>query len=54
MLTGNAAATDPVCSKSAEHHRVEEELLSAARATEQPIVFRNPKNARKLAQTGNG
>jgi len=49
MLTGDAAATDPVCGKSPRHALVDEQLLRAAEVVEQPLVFRNPQNARRLS-----
>ena len=54
MLTGDAAATDPVCSKSPDHQhlvRQVEELgkLSDEAAASRPLVFRNMKNSRQLA-----
>jgi pyrroloquinoline quinone biosynthesis protein E len=57
LLTGDAAATDPVCSKSPQHHIVQEIVLRAQHAclpaaslavTERPIIFRTDKNSRKL------
>lgn len=50
LLTGDPANADPVCDKSPHHHRVVEAAEAAGKqATEQPIVFRNPRNARALA-----
>lgn len=57
LLTGNAAAADPVCSKSPEHHVVTEAITQASvvqtikttRPTEHPIVFRTDKNSRELS-----
>lgn len=53
MLTGDAAATDPVCSKSPLRGRVDQVIALAARSTtivpiEQPIVFRSDANSRLL------
>ena len=54
QLTGDAAATDPVCSLSPQRHLVdaliEEANQPAAEATSQPVdlVFRNPRNSRAL------
>ena len=53
MLTGDMYAADPVCAKSPEHHLVTD---AVARANDrplegpaaQPIVFRNPKNSKRL------
>jgi pyrroloquinoline quinone biosynthesis protein E len=52
MLTGDAANADPVCSKS-PHHRVVLEAVeqannSAARGNPQPLVFRNPRNSKRI------
>ena len=59
MLTGDARAADPVCSKS-EHHAAlvaEVDRVTAhadqQQAVSQPIVFRNMKNSKKLANTPN-
>ena len=46
MLTGDAANADPVCDKSAEHHRVLEavayaQVPDAQRSVVKPLVFRN-------------
>jgi pyrroloquinoline quinone biosynthesis protein E len=54
MLTGDAANADPVCSKSAEHARIEQavayaQVPDAQRVNVQPLVFRDPKNSRELA-----
>lgn len=50
MLTGDAAAADPVCDKSPQHAQV---LQAVQRAQldgppEQPLVFRNPQESRRL------
>jgi len=51
MLTGDAAATDPVCAKSPHHHLIEAARLEA----EQPakplssLILRNKKNSRLIA-----
>ncbi len=52
LLTGDAAATDPVCSKSPKHHIVTQ-VITEARAlshavssTEHPLVFRTDNNSR--------
>jgi pyrroloquinoline quinone biosynthesis protein E len=56
MLTGDAANADPVCDKSPHHHKVTEvvdrvQQLAGTPAFEaKPVVFRNMKNSRKLAQ----
>jgi len=51
MLTGDAAATDPVCDKSPNRHLVDEAIAASAKADKstKPLVFRNPKNSKKLS-----
>ncbi len=55
MLTGDPTNTDPVCSKSPQHHLIEEALeqgrLEAAKPTidQKPLVFRNPKNSKQIS-----
>ena len=55
MLTGDASNTDPVCSKSPHHHLIEEAVAAgiaeAAKPVidQKPLVFRNPKNSKKLS-----
>jgi pyrroloquinoline quinone biosynthesis protein E len=55
MLTGDPASADPVCSKSFDHHLIEDALkrgrLEAEKtvAEAKPLVFRNPKNSKKLS-----
>ena len=53
MLTGDAANADPVCDKSAFHHRVQEavdyaQIPDVQRTVTKPLVFRDPKNSRQL------
>lgn len=53
LLTGDMYATDPVCAKSPQHHRVTEAVERANSRSddvsdEQPIVFRNPRNSKKI------
>ncbi len=53
QLTGDPANADPVCDKS-PHHHVVEEIVEAANASERPVtqaplVFRNPRNSKRLA-----
>jgi PqqA peptide cyclase len=52
MLTGDAANTDPVCSKSPHHDVVVEAVERANRAAEQdnprPLTFRNPRNSKRI------
>ena len=54
MLTGDANNTDPVCDKSPKHAALLEEVASieAKQVTEQPLVFRNMRESKKL-MTGN-
>lgn len=50
MLTGDAANADPVCDKSAHHHKILD-IVSAAQAkdsSDQPMLFRNMRNSRDL------
>jgi len=52
MIANDPAAADPVCRFSPDHHRVLEAVERAERGvTEHPLVFRDPKNSRKLSQT---
>ena len=58
LLTGDAASTDPVCSLSPLHHKVTDvtaaanarDYLRAEAQQTQPLLFRNPANARRLAK----
>lgn len=51
LLTGDPAATDPVCDLSPNHDKILQAVNSAAkmRATShhQPLIFRNPQNSRQ-------
>lgn len=54
MMTGDAAATDPVCAKSPLHAILTEEVerisrLAASGAQAKPLVFRNSRNSRALS-----
>jgi pyrroloquinoline quinone biosynthesis protein E len=53
MLTGDMYKTDPVCSKSPEHHVIQEALDSARSSAfsdnEKPLIFRNSKNSKKYS-----
>jgi pyrroloquinoline quinone biosynthesis protein E len=58
MLAGDAAATDPVCSKSPNRGKIDQVIkfasqpgadLRGGRVIEQPIVFRTNANSRSLA-----
>ena len=50
MLTGDAAATDPVCDKSPNRQLVDAAIATSAatRKDEHPLVFRNAKNSKRL------
>ncbi|MGR9044191.1 MAG: pyrroloquinoline quinone biosynthesis protein PqqE [Gammaproteobacteria bacterium] len=54
LLTGDMFNADPVCSKSPQHHVIQE-AIDAARATaatapdEKPLIFRNSKNSRQFS-----
>lgn len=48
LLTGDAAATDPVCDKSPKHSLILEAIAQAhPRAYDQTVVMRNTKNSKK-------
>jgi pyrroloquinoline quinone biosynthesis protein E len=53
LLSGDMYAADPVCSKSPDHHLIDEAIASARNsalaADEKPLIFRNSKNSRQLA-----
>jgi pyrroloquinoline quinone biosynthesis protein E len=53
LLANDMYATDPVCSKSPNHHVIDEAIASARNATlaenEKPLIFRNSKNSRLLS-----
>jgi pyrroloquinoline quinone biosynthesis protein E len=50
LLTGDAEAADPVCSKSPYHHIIEQAIEDSKNPVlvAQPIVFRNDKNSKKI------
>ncbi len=52
MLGGDAAGADPVCDKSPHHATVLEAVrrAQAEGVPEQPLVFRNPQESRRLAK----
>jgi len=56
MLTGDAAATDPVCSKSPNHSLIKKALseavvaLPVGKTPEFPLVFRTDKNSDRLGK----
>lgn len=53
LLAGDMYATDPVCSKSPNHHVIDEAIESARNAAltenEKPLIFRNSKNSKLLS-----
>ncbi len=56
LLAQDAAAADPVCSKSPHHGLVQQAVMkaeqaAAVRVTQHPLVFREPANSRRLAKT---
>lgn len=51
MLTADAASTDPVCSKSPNHHMIQDalsEAISSPDLKEFPLIFRTDKNSQLL------
>jgi pyrroloquinoline quinone biosynthesis protein E len=52
MLTGDARNADPVCSKSPHHNVVLEAVErangAAAHGNAQPLIFRNPRNSKRI------
>ena len=52
LFNGDAASTDPVCSKSPERYRIDAAINSARElalsADEKPLVFRNSKNSKQF------
>jgi len=53
LLSGDMYAADPVCSKSPNHHVIQEAIDSAKASAladnEKPLIFRNSKNSRLLS-----
>lgn len=55
MMTGDPTRTDPVCSKSPDHHLITQALeqgrLEAEKpqVEQKPLVFRNPKNSKQIS-----
>ncbi len=49
MLTGDARNADPVCALSPHHGTILETLEQAQNDNPAPLVFRNPKNAKRIA-----
>ncbi|NML18456.1 pyrroloquinoline quinone biosynthesis protein PqqE [Azohydromonas caseinilytica] len=59
LIARDAEAADPVCAKSPHHHLVQEavqrvESGAAAPVREQPLVFRDPGNSRRLSEALKG
>ena len=54
LLTGDAAATDPVCSLAPKHHVIAEALAEAEGAGEQDLVYRNAVESRRLEKVSSG
>ena len=55
MLAQDAAAADPVCRKSPHHDKVLAAVAQAeAGVTEHPLVFRDPKESRRLVAEAAG
>ena len=54
MLAQDAAAADPVCRLSPQHHLVQAAVAEAAapQVVEHPLVFRDAANSRRLSPTG--
>jgi pyrroloquinoline quinone biosynthesis protein E len=52
MLAHDAAAADPVCRLSPQHHLVQSAVAEAAaqKVAEQPLLFRDPVNSRRLSE----
>ena len=50
MLTGDAAATDPVCDKSPNRHLIDQAIEQSAKTTSdtKPLIFRNAKNSKSM------
>jgi pyrroloquinoline quinone biosynthesis protein E len=53
MLTGDPANADPVCGKSAMRGEIEKaiayaQIPDAERTTIKPLIFRDPKESRRL------
>jgi len=52
LLTGDMYNADPVCSKSPDHHVIQEAIDAARTAAEKPpeapLIFRNTKTSKQL------
>jgi pyrroloquinoline quinone biosynthesis protein E len=55
MLTGDAKSTDPVCDKSPDHGKLLAQVaeIEAQQVTEQPLVFRNMRESKRLSNKAN-
>lgn len=56
MMTGDAAAADPVCDKSPHHAQLLADVqryadVAAGKVTARPLVFRNARNSRALSES---
>ncbi len=51
MLTGDAAATDPVCDKSPNRQVIEDAINASRQPEAKPLVFRNAKNSKIIQST---
>jgi pyrroloquinoline quinone biosynthesis protein E len=53
LLTGDMYSADPVCSKSPDHHVIDQAIATAKASAlsdnEKPLIFRNSKNSRLLS-----
>ena len=56
LLTGDAAAADPVCSKSADHHKIEQVVMHARLPVRhenvQPLIFRSREISLRIDASG--
>lgn len=52
MMTGDANAADPVCSKSEHHHLITEARQRAEQGGEQEFLYRNERNSRVFCKSG--
>ncbi|MBC8095090.1 MAG: pyrroloquinoline quinone biosynthesis protein PqqE [Akkermansiaceae bacterium] len=50
LLTGDATATDPVCSLSPAHSLIQQALLEAESQTTDELIYRNPAASLRLAK----
>jgi pyrroloquinoline quinone biosynthesis protein E len=50
MLTGDAGATDPVCTKSPNHALIDAALAEAARPAQAPLIFRDVRHSARLGR----